>query len=98
MVHNAEIEFRKEIWMWRGVTILLVLVLLITTAVTYFKDREQHSLDNTERAKNWQRILSNQEQLKGMIGISHITITQIDNSLQRCMGCHSYAAKPKETK
>jgi predicted negative regulator of RcsB-dependent stress response len=98
MVHNAEIEFRKEIWMWRGVTILLVLILLITTAVTYFKDREQHAVDNTERAQAWQKILSNQDQLKGMIGLNYSTVVQVDNSLQRCMGCHSYTTKPKGIK
>ena len=98
MIDGIELELRRELWMWRGLMVVLLIILTLTTLATYLKDREQHSFDNEERARAWTTIIGNQKSIEEMLNYNYTTTLKVDTSLNRCMGCHSYVTKPKKAK
>jgi hypothetical protein len=80
---GTEAELRKELWMWRGVAILFILILSLTTIVTFYLDRNQHMRDNIERAAHWQKI-------EDGVGQNNEAIQRVDEHLRQCSGCHTH--------
>lgn len=82
-IGSTGLEIRRELWMWRGLMIFLVLLLLITVITTDLSDRTRHSLEGEEHAKAWTLIMSNQGQLKNMIDNNYDLLLTVDELLQQ---------------
>lgn len=89
-MNGTDIELRKELWMWRAVIILLLLMNLTVLATTFFVDLRQHAKDNQERAYAWQRLYGNAERSRAMIGRNYDAIRQLEQSLNHCAECHAH--------
>lgn len=90
MTDESKYFLERELWMWRGFAILLLLILAITNVTTYLVDRDQHSTDNSQRARAWATIEANQGQIKDLINGNHEAILTVDDHLRQCSGCHSH--------
>ncbi len=89
-MNGTDIELRRELWAWRALTLLAILIFTVSNVATFLIDRDQHSKDNIERQKNWQIIQSNQRQIVGMVGKNFDQLIRNDEHLRQCVNCHSY--------
>jgi len=79
---NTELELHRELWMWRGFAVLLLVILIVSTLTTYLSDVRQHALDNAERAAAWTRI-------EAGLKLNGERIQNVDNRMQQCTRCHN---------
>lgn len=81
---NLNLELQRELWMWRGFTILMLIILIVSNVATYLSDVKQHAKDNTERAAAWTRI---------ELGVKSNTdnLSVLHRQLSDCMRCHAHA-------
>jgi Na+/melibiose symporter-like transporter len=89
-MNGTDTELRKELWMWRGLMILLMIFLIVTTFLTYLKDKEQALEDESARSKAWTTIITNQDRLRAMIDKNHMFILRVDDQLRACSACHTH--------
>ncbi len=80
----------KELWMWRGLLIFLLLMDLTVTTITFIVDRGQHASDNAARAGVWQYLKDRTDGNRAMISKNHDAILLVDDHLRQCMGCHAH--------
>ncbi len=73
----------KELIVWRGLAVLLLIVFIGVTLTTYLADRQQHAADNKERAEHWTR-------LEGLAGADGRAIERLDETLRACAICHAH--------
>ena len=89
-MNGSDVELRKELWMWRGVTIIILLIALITNLITFFVDRDQHAKDNQERAAAWQMLYGKADRNKDLIQRNAESVSKLEEHLRQCSGCHSH--------
>ena len=89
-MNGTDTELRKELWMWRGFIILLLIINLITVFITFSIDRTQHAVDNAQRAAAWQELRDRTNGNRNMIMKNHEAILAVDEHLRQCAGCHSH--------
>jgi hypothetical protein len=87
---NAD-ELRKELWMWRAVILIALLMLTIVTVVTFYIERDQRTYDVRVRAESWTTIQNNQQRILGKLDKNYDAILRNDEHLLKCSGCHSHA-------
>jgi hypothetical protein len=82
--YALEVGVKKELWMWRGAAILLLIANLVLTTQFAISDSYRHAQDNKERAENWAILKTNLEGNRRMI-------YNVDEHLRQCLGCHAHA-------
>jgi hypothetical protein len=84
--YSMEMGVKKELWMWRGASILILLANLILLVQFEIADNGRHAFDNKERAQHWTEIENGLERNRNMI-------YNVDDHLRACLGCHAHDAK-----
>lgn len=87
-MNGTDIELRKELWMWRGVTILVMLILLVAHVTTFYLDRDKQARDDAARIRNWTLILANQDRIRSMLLMNRQLVGDINQKLEQCGSCH----------
>lgn len=87
----------RELWMWRGMAIFLLMMLLIVNFITFTIDRSQHAKDNAERAATWQELKAGANSNRAMILKNYDAIlknsqdvNELRNEVRRCASCHGH--------
>lgn len=83
--------------MWRGIAIIILLIMFLTDAVTFFIDRDQHSKDNSDRASAWQELKDGVRTNRAMIMKNYDAIIRNSEDVRelraevtRCSSCHGH--------
>jgi hypothetical protein len=87
---QAVINGKRELWMWRGLAIVLFLMMISTSIITAMQDIQRHASDNIERATNWTLIKQGLERNRAMLDHNYQAIQVVDEHLRQCSGCHSH--------
>jgi hypothetical protein len=89
--NRRELDSKKELWMWRGAAIFLLIINIVFSTQIALEESVKRGQDNKERAENWTAIRSGLESNRRMI-------YNVDEHLRQCLGCHSHAlAAPTNT-
>jgi hypothetical protein len=75
---------RRSSRSWRDFAILLLIIFIIVTVLSYIRNSEQRVLDNAARVENWTKIESG-------VDLNTEMITRIDEHLRQCASCHTHA-------
>jgi hypothetical protein len=89
-MNGTDVELRKELWMWRGVGILLIILWMVVTVSTFIQTKKEQSLSGIEHAQAWQLIKSNQSMIIGKLDKHYDATIRVDEHLRQCANCHSH--------
>jgi len=79
---KSELELHRELWMWRGFAILLMLLIMVTTVIQFYTDGQRQAYDNKVRAEAWTKIELGVE-------TNARSLAEVRRQLEHCTQCHT---------